>query len=69
MNSTKYGVIIDTYMRDHVFLLYRLSMKAVVKEARGFMIESDANVVGGERILSCNSRTKVGLSDFETILQ
>ncbi|KAF3588666.1 hypothetical protein F2Q69_00032430, partial [Brassica cretica] len=46
-----------------------LSMKAVVKEARGFMIESDANVVGGERILSCNSRTKVGLSDFETILQ
>ncbi|KAF3605695.1 hypothetical protein DY000_02051519 [Brassica cretica] len=57
VNSTKYGVIIDTYMSDHVFLLFRLSMKGGVKEARGFMIESDANVVGGERILSCNSRT------------
>lgn len=51
MNSTRYGVIMDTYMRDHVFLLFRLSMKALVKEASGFMRESDANVVGGEQIL------------------
>ncbi|KAF8058284.1 hypothetical protein N665_1248s0005 [Sinapis alba] len=54
VNSTRYGVIIDTYMRDHVFLLFRLSMKAVVKEASGFMLESDANAVGEK---SCKSRT------------
>ncbi|KAL0857080.1 hypothetical protein Bca101_062234 [Brassica carinata] len=46
VNSTRYDVIIDTYMRDHVFLLFRLSMKAVVKEASGFMRESDANAAG-----------------------
>ncbi|XP_048613586.1 U11/U12 small nuclear ribonucleoprotein 48 kDa protein-like [Brassica napus] len=59
VNSTRYGVIMDTYMRDHVFLLFRLSMKAAVKEASVFILESDANAVGGERILSCNSRTRL----------
>ncbi|CAG7878425.1 unnamed protein product [Brassica rapa] len=43
-------------MRDHVFCLFRLSMKAVVKEASVFMIESDANAVGEQRVLSCKSR-------------
>lgn len=32
-------------MRDHVFLLFRLSLKAVVKEASGFMLESDAKML------------------------
>ncbi|CAN6809390.1 hypothetical protein Bca4012_003619 [Brassica carinata] len=49
VNSTRYGVIIDTYMRDHLFLLFRLCLKAVVEEASGFIIESDAN--------SCKRRT------------
>ncbi|KAH0933816.1 hypothetical protein HID58_010933 [Brassica napus] len=49
VNSTRFGVIIDTYMRDHVFLLFRLCLKAVVEEASGFMKESDAN--------SCERRT------------
>ncbi|CAH8388271.1 unnamed protein product [Eruca vesicaria subsp. sativa] len=56
VNSTRYGVVIDTYIRDHVFLLFRLCLKAVLKEASGFMIESDANAVGGKEILSCRSR-------------
>ncbi|KAJ0249751.1 U11/U12 small nuclear ribonucleoprotein 48 kDa protein [Hirschfeldia incana] len=43
VNSTRYGVVIDTFVRDHVFLLFRLCLKAVVEEASGFMIESDAN--------------------------
>ncbi|CAN7116962.1 unnamed protein product [Brassica rapa subsp. narinosa] len=43
VNSTRFGVIIDTYIRDHVFLLFRLCLKAVVEEASGFIIESDAN--------------------------
>ncbi|KAF3507779.1 hypothetical protein F2Q69_00002967 [Brassica cretica] len=54
VNSSRYGVIIDTYMRDHVFLLFRLSMKAVVKEASGFMREYDANAAGEQ---SCKSRS------------
>ncbi|XP_018487402.1 U11/U12 small nuclear ribonucleoprotein 48 kDa protein isoform X2 [Raphanus sativus] len=54
VNSTRYGVIIDTYMRDHVLLLFRLSMKAVVKEACGFMREYDHNAAGEQ---SCKSRT------------
>lgn len=57
VNSTRYGVIIDTYMRDHIFLLFRLSLKAVVKEACGFMMESDDNAVGEQQIMSCKSRT------------
>ncbi|WZZ63225.1 hypothetical protein YC2023_063332 [Brassica napus] len=57
VNSTRYGVVIDTYMSDHVLLLFRLSMKAVVKEAIVFMLESDANVVAEERIFTCKSRT------------
>ncbi|KFK39539.1 hypothetical protein AALP_AA3G257300 [Arabis alpina] len=57
VNSTRYGVRIDRYMRDHIFLLFRLSLKAVVKEACGFMIESDANVVGEPEIMSCKRRT------------
>ncbi|CAN6889313.1 unnamed protein product [Brassica oleracea] len=54
VNSTRYGVVIDTFMSDHVFLLFRLSMKAVVKEAIVFMRESDANAAGEQ---SCKSRT------------
>ncbi|CAH8387395.1 unnamed protein product [Eruca vesicaria subsp. sativa] len=53
VNSTRYGVIIDTYMRDHVFLLFKLCMRAVVKEAKGFMREYDGDVGGEER---CKSR-------------
>ncbi|KAG2316226.1 hypothetical protein Bca4012_067035 [Brassica carinata] len=52
VNSTRYGVIIDTSMRDHVFLLFRLCLKAVVKEASGFMIES-----GEQQISRRRSRT------------
>ncbi|KAF3547972.1 hypothetical protein DY000_02003581 [Brassica cretica] len=54
VNSTRYGVVIDTFMSDHVFLLFRLSMKAVVKEAIVFMMEYDANAAGEQ---SCKSRT------------
>lgn len=57
VNSARYGVIIDTYMRDHIFVLFRLFLKAVVKEACGFMIESDANGVGEDQIMSCKRRT------------
>ncbi|EOA29984.1 hypothetical protein CARUB_v10013089mg [Capsella rubella] len=56
VNSTRYGVIIDTYMRDHIFLLFRLCLKSVVKEACGFMMEPDANGVGEQQIMSCKSR-------------
>ncbi|KAL6501193.1 hypothetical protein OROHE_025056 [Orobanche hederae] len=41
-SSPKYGVIIDFAMRDHVILLVRLCLKAIVREAfvlRGIMFE------------------------------
>ncbi|KAL1211581.1 U11/U12 small nuclear ribonucleoprotein 48 kDa protein [Cardamine amara subsp. amara] len=57
VSSTRYGVIIDTYMRDHILLLFRLCLKSVVKEACGFMMESGANAVGEQEIISCKSRT------------
>ncbi|EFH60689.1 hypothetical protein ARALYDRAFT_477678 [Arabidopsis lyrata subsp. lyrata] len=56
VKSTRYGVIIDTFMRDHVFLLFRLCLKSAVKEACR-LIESDANAVGEKQIMSCKSRT------------
>ncbi|XP_010412782.1 PREDICTED: U11/U12 small nuclear ribonucleoprotein 48 kDa protein-like [Camelina sativa] len=56
VTSTRFGVIIDTYMRDHIFLLFRLCLKPVVKEACGFMLESDVNAVGVQKIMSCKSR-------------
>lgn len=32
-NSPKYGVVIDSAMRDHVVLLFRICLKAVIREA------------------------------------
>jgi U11/U12 small nuclear ribonucleoprotein SNRNP48 len=57
VNSTRYGVIIDTFMRDHIFLLFRLCLKSAVKEACGFRMESDATDVGEQKIMSCKSST------------
>lgn len=36
MNSPKYGVIIDSAMRDHIVLLFKLCFKAVIREATKF---------------------------------
>ncbi|XP_057962841.1 U11/U12 small nuclear ribonucleoprotein 48 kDa protein [Malania oleifera] len=35
-NSPRYGIVIDAPMSDHIFLLFRLCLKAVVREAIGF---------------------------------
>ncbi|XP_047325848.1 U11/U12 small nuclear ribonucleoprotein 48 kDa protein [Impatiens glandulifera] len=35
MNSPRYGVVIDAPMRDHVVLLFKLCLKAIVREADG----------------------------------
>lgn len=32
-NSPRYGVVIDVPMRDHIFLLFKLCLKAIVREA------------------------------------
>ncbi|XP_010549625.1 PREDICTED: U11/U12 small nuclear ribonucleoprotein 48 kDa protein [Tarenaya hassleriana] len=57
-NSPRYGVIIDTYTRDHMFMLLKLCLKAIVKEARG-LAEFDANADdenGNEHAVSLKSR-------------
>ncbi|KAK9291613.1 hypothetical protein L1049_019562 [Liquidambar formosana] len=35
VNSPRYGVVIDVPMKDHIFLLFRLCLKAIVREAIG----------------------------------
>ncbi|GAV69731.1 zf-U11-48K domain-containing protein [Cephalotus follicularis] len=36
-NSPRFGVLIDVYMRDHMCVLFRLCLKAIVKEAFGLV--------------------------------
>ncbi|KAG8472845.1 hypothetical protein CXB51_034757 [Gossypium anomalum] len=36
-NSPRYGIVIDEYMGDHIVLLVRLCLKAVVREATGLV--------------------------------
>lgn len=50
-NSPQYGVVIDTAMRDHIFLLCRLCLKAIIKEA--------LNLVG-----NCNSEKILDSMNF-----
>ncbi|KAL5835175.1 hypothetical protein ACOSQ4_014672 [Xanthoceras sorbifolium] len=37
VNSPRFGVVIDVYMRDHIFVLVVLCLKAVIREALGFV--------------------------------
>lgn len=36
VNSPKFGIVIDLPMRDHIVLLFKLCLKAVIREAIGF---------------------------------
>lgn len=38
VNSPFYGVVIDEFMRDHILLLFRVCLKAIVREASGYMV-------------------------------
>ncbi|XP_071713371.1 U11/U12 small nuclear ribonucleoprotein 48 kDa protein [Rutidosis leptorrhynchoides] len=38
VNSPFYGVVIDVFTRDHILLLFRLTMKAVYREAITYMV-------------------------------
>lgn len=37
LNSPRFGVVIDVYMRDHISVLVGLCLKAVISEALGFL--------------------------------
>lgn len=37
VNSPRFGVVIDVYMRDHISVLVGLCLKAVISEALGFL--------------------------------
>ncbi|XP_031284003.1 U11/U12 small nuclear ribonucleoprotein 48 kDa protein-like [Pistacia vera] len=37
VNSPPYGIVIDVYLRDHIFVLVGLCLKAVIKEASGIV--------------------------------
>lgn len=37
VNSPRFGIVIDVYMRDHIFVLVGLCLKAVMREALGIM--------------------------------
>lgn len=52
-NSPKYGVVIDAAMRDHMFLLCRLCLKAILKEAMSFVDNRNLEMISGSRNFSC----------------
>ncbi|KAK3197926.1 hypothetical protein Dsin_021341 [Dipteronia sinensis] len=46
VNSPRFGVVIDVYVRDHIFVLVGLCLKAVIKEALGFVELANEQEVG-----------------------
>ncbi|KAD6796618.1 hypothetical protein R6Q59_019572 [Mikania micrantha] len=38
VNSPFYGVVIDVFMRDHIVLLFRFCLKAIAREATGYLV-------------------------------
>ncbi|XVF57012.1 hypothetical protein PTKIN_Ptkin06aG0168400 [Pterospermum kingtungense] len=53
-NSPWYGVVIDEYMGDHIVLLVRLCLKAVVREAVGLVEEGMETVEAKEKVSDVN---------------
>ncbi|KAI3807733.1 hypothetical protein L1987_23667 [Smallanthus sonchifolius] len=62
VNSPYYGVVIDVFMRDHIFLLFRLCMKAVAREATGYLVSvSKGERTGGGYSFGCPVLSRVML--------
>ncbi|GAB2287170.1 hypothetical protein Dimus_021554 [Dionaea muscipula] len=50
-NSPRFGIVIDVSMRDHIFVLFRLCLKAVMREAARsleFVLKGGLDEKGGE---------------------
>ncbi|KAF5749202.1 U11/U12 small nuclear ribonucleoprotein 48 kDa protein isoform X1 [Tripterygium wilfordii] len=59
-NSPRYGVVIDVHLRDHVYVLFRLCLKAIVKEA--FSLEELVlNRVSDEQTVVGDTKRRVSL--------
>lgn len=58
-NSPRYGVVIDTAMRDHIFLLCRLCLKAIVKEALNLVGNRDSEKILERSNFSCPTLVQV----------
>ncbi|KAL5540581.1 hypothetical protein UlMin_043530 [Ulmus minor] len=52
-NSPRYGIVIDVAMRDHVFLLCRLCLKAIIREACSLADNRDSEKVLGIASFNC----------------
>ncbi|XP_062084292.1 U11/U12 small nuclear ribonucleoprotein 48 kDa protein isoform X3 [Humulus lupulus] len=52
-NSPRYGIVIDTAMRDHIFLLCRLCLKAILKEASTLVDNGDTEMIPGNTNFNC----------------
>ncbi|KAI3762143.1 hypothetical protein L1987_52566 [Smallanthus sonchifolius] len=60
VNSPYYGVVIDVFMRDHIFLLFRLCLKAVAREAIGYLVSlSKGERTGGGYGFGCPVLSRV----------
>lgn len=55
MNSPNYGIIIDLAMADHIVLLFKLCLKAIITEATGFAnsIFTEKELCGDKRDFDC----------------
>lgn len=54
-NSPKYGVVIDTAMSDHIVLLFRLCLKAIVSESVG-LANAPGEQEGEKKLISSDWR-------------
>ncbi|KAM6577225.1 hypothetical protein CsatB_029062 [Cannabis sativa] len=52
-SSPRYGVVIDTAMRDHIFVLCRLCFKAILKEALTLVENGDSEMIPGNTSFNC----------------
>ncbi|XP_076906938.1 U11/U12 small nuclear ribonucleoprotein 48 kDa protein-like [Bidens hawaiensis] len=54
VNSSYYGVVINVHMRDHIFVLFRVCLKAIAREATGYLVLiSRGERAGGDCRFEC----------------
>ncbi|KAL7585038.1 U11/U12 small nuclear ribonucleoprotein 48 kDa protein [Lactuca sativa] len=60
VNSPFYGVVIDVFMRDHILLLFRLCLKAIAREAAGYLVSiSKGDPKDGKFCFQCPVMSRV----------
>lgn len=59
VNSPRYGIVIDGAMRDHICLLCKLCLKAILKEALTLVDNGDREMISGSAKFNCPALVQV----------